>query len=110
MLVNVPYEVDDVVWKEDAAHKKITAVLHFSKADADKIASGASNRQEPQDVTIPSASWYPTELVAQSEMSGDEGLRGTAYPADSFFMEPYTSGRIVRVHGTDYFVLQLSAK
>jgi hypothetical protein len=111
LLVNIPYQVDDdVVWKEDAAHKKVIAVLHFSRADSDKIVSGAVARQAPQEVTIPSESWYPAELVAQSEMSGGDGLKGIAYAADEFFMEPYTSGRIVRVRETDYFVLQLSGR
>jgi hypothetical protein len=43
-------------------------------------------------------------------MSGDDSLNGVAYAADSFYQEPFTSGRIVRVDGTDYFVLELSAK
>ena len=88
----------------------MVAVLHFARSDSDKIVSGATARQTPQAVTIPSESWYPAELVAQSEMSGSDGLTGTAYAADEFFMEPYTSGRIVRVRDTDYFVLQLTAK
>jgi len=44
------------------------------------------------------------------ELSGDDSLKGLAYSADSFFQEPYTSGRVIRIDGTDYFVLELSAK
>lgn len=111
LLVNIPYETDDVVWKEDAARKKVVAVLHFSKSDADKIVADGAAHQPPQHVRLPSESWYPAELIAQSEMSGgEEGLQGIAYAADGFFMEPYTSGRIVRITDTDYFVLQLAAK
>jgi hypothetical protein len=110
LLVNIPFEVDDVVWKEDAAHKKVIAVLHFSKSDADRIVADAAGKRAAETVMMPSEPWYPAELIAQSEMSGDEGLKGTAYSADAFFMEPYTTGRIVRIEGTDYFVLQLAAK
>jgi hypothetical protein len=110
LLVNVPYETDDVVWKEDAAKKHVVAVLHFSKQDADKIVAAAAAKGAAEPAILPSESWFPAELVAQSEMSGEEGLRGSAYPADEFYLEPFTSGRIVRVNGTDYFVLQLSAK
>jgi hypothetical protein len=110
LLVNMPYEADDVAWKEDAAHKKVTAVLHFSKADADRIVANASSRQEAKDVTLPSETWFPAELIAQGEMSGDDALKGQAFAADEFYLEPYTAGRIVRVSDTDYFVLQLSAK
>jgi len=110
LLVNVPYETDDVVWKEDPAHRKVVAILHFSKVDADKLVADATSRQAPKSVMLPSESWFPAELIAQSEMSGDNGLKGMEYSADAFYMEPYSAGRIVRVERTDYFVLQLSAR
>ena len=110
LLVNVPYEADDVFWKAYPNQKKVVAVLHFSKADADKIVADAIGRRAPQAVAIAAESWFPAELIAQGEMSGEDSLRGTSYAADSFFMEPYTAGRIVRIEGTDYFILQLNAK
>lgn len=110
LLVNVPYETDDVVWKEDTRSRKVVAVLHFSKRDADAIVAAASAKGTAEQVTVPSESWYPAELIAQSEMNGDEVLRGTAYAADEFYLEPYAAGRIVRVDQTDYFVLQLSVR
>jgi hypothetical protein len=110
LLVNIPYEADDVVWKEDTVRKRVIAVLHFSKADADTISAKAASRQAPQGVSMPSESWFPAELVAQSSVSSEDLLKGTSYAADEFFMEPYTSGRIVRIAETDYFVLQLTAK
>jgi hypothetical protein len=110
LLVNVPYQVEDIIWKENAAHKKLTAVFRFSPEDSAKLVADASLRGAPQNVTLTAATWYPAELNAQSDMSGGDSLRGIAYPADAFFQEPYTTGRIVRVEGTDYFVLELSAK
>ena len=109
LLVTIPYEAEDIVWKEDAAHKKITAVLRFSPEDANKITADATARQAPQNVTLSSSSWFPAELIAQSEMTGDDQLHGTAYAADAFYQEPYTTGRLVRVEGTDYFVLELTS-
>ena len=110
LLVNVPYEAEDIVWKEDTAHKKLIAVLRFSTEDANKLAVDAATRRAPENVTLTSASWFPAELIAQSEMSGDDSLRGISYAADAFYQDPYSSGRIVRVEGTDYFVLELSSK
>ena len=112
LLVNLPYEPtdEDVVWKLDAAGKKLTAVLRFSSEDAKKVVAGAAGREAPQNTTISSETWFPPELIAQSEMSGDDSLKGLSYTANSFFQAPYASGRIVRVEGTDYFVLELSAK
>jgi len=109
LLVTIPYEAEDIVWKEDTAHKKITAVLRFSPEDANKITADATARQAPQNVTLSSSSWFPAELIAQSEMTGDDQLHGTAYAADAFYQEPYTTGRLVRVEGTDYFVLELTS-
>ncbi len=112
LLINVPYEVEDedIVWKQNEAQKKLFAVMRFSAEDSDKLVSGAAPDQASSSVTLSAESWFPSELIAQGEMSGDDSLRGTAYAADMFFQEPYTSGRIVRVEGTDYFVLELSAK
>jgi hypothetical protein len=110
LLVNVPYESEDIVWKEDTAHKKLIAVLRFSTEDANKLAGDAAGRRAPENVTLTSASWFPAELIAQSEMSGDDSLHGISYAADVFYQDPYSSGRIVRIEGTDYFVLELSSK
>lgn len=112
LLVNVPYEVEDedIVWKENAAQKKLIAVLRFSAENANKLVAEASARQAPQSVSVSSESWFPSELIAQGELSGDDSLKGLAYAADNFFQEPFTSGRIVRIEGTDYFVLEMSAK
>ena len=110
LLVNVPYETEDIVWKEDAARRKIIAVMRFSPADANKIVAEAETFAQPQNVEIAVETWFPDELTAQSETSGDSALKGLAYSANSFILEPYTNGRITRIEGGDYFVLELSAK
>ena len=110
LLINVLFEPEDIVWKEDKAHKALIAVLRFSADDANKLVADAAVRRAPQPVTLNSSSWFPAELIAQSDMSGDESLHGMAYAADAFYQDPFTSGRLVRIDGTDYFVLELSSK
>lgn len=110
LLVNVPYEVEDIVWKPDAATKKVTAVLRFSPVDANKVVAEAEKVGRAESTTLAIETWFPAELIAQSDMSGDNALRGLAYPANSFHHEPYTAGRITRIEGSDYFVLELIAK
>jgi hypothetical protein len=110
MLVNVPYEVEDIAWKDYPASKKVLAVLKFSPADADKIVADAEAAGPAQMVSIPAETWFPEELIAQAGVSGDDALKGNAYPATSFFQEPYTSGRITRVGDSDFFVLEVTAK
>jgi hypothetical protein len=110
MLVNIPYEAEDIVWKENAGHDRLVAVLRFSSDDAAKIISEAATYGTAQHVTVSSETWVPAELIAQGDMTGDDSLHGMAYPANAFYQEPYTVGRIVRIDGTDYFVLELSKK
>jgi len=110
MVINVPFEPDDIVWKVNSDEKKLTAVLRFTSEDADRIATDAATRQAPENATLSSESWFPAELIAQSEMTGDDSLNGVAYAADAFLQIPYTSGQIVRIDGTDYFVVELNSQ
>ena len=110
VIVNVLYEAEDVAWKEDAAHKKLIAVLRFSPADSAKLVAEAEKVRLVESANISSETWFPAELIAQGEASGEDVLKGQSYAANQFFQEPYTSGRIIRIEGTDYFVLELSAK
>jgi hypothetical protein len=110
VLVNVPYESDEASWKEDKTHKKVIAVLRFPEGEAKRLVDDASKIAPPITVTLTTESWFPSELTAQSETNGEGNLTGEAYPANAFYMDPYNNGRITRVEGTDYFVLELSAK
>lgn len=108
LLVKMPYETLDIVWKDFPNEKRLVAVLRYAPADANKIVAEAGGRPEGRSLQV--ETWFPDELIAQSEMRGDSALKGMAYPATGFYQEPYTSGKITRVEGTDYFVLDLTAK
>lgn len=122
MLVKMPFRPLEAVWREDIlgktgdsrvpapTDKKLTAVLRFSKEDAAKVTAQAEKYKAAAPETINTEKWFPAELIAQSQTSGDETLKGSSYPADDFFNAPYTTGKITRVDGTDYFVLELFAK
>jgi hypothetical protein len=109
LLVNVPYNAEDIAWKHDVEKRTIIAVFRFSPEDADRAAADAEKFGQGQQVALEAESWFPDELIAQAEVSGDNSLKGTAYPANAFFLEPYNSGRITRIEGVDYFILELSA-
>lgn len=108
VLIKVPFDTEDIVWKEYPTQKRILAVIRFSTANANRIAPDTGGT--PEDAEVAVESWFPDELIAQSEMSGDRALRGTAFPATAFYQEPYTTGKAIRVAGTDYFVVDLAAK
>jgi len=110
LLVRVPYDAEDIVWKDYASHKKLIAVLRFSTADCERIVADAQNYRKPESVSIQSESWFPDELVAQGDISGDDTLKGISYGANAFLQDPFNEGSIIRVEGTNYFVLQATAK
>jgi len=110
LLINMPYEAEEVVWKEYAQHKKVIAVLRFSPDDSKKFVAEAEKIKAPQKVTLSTQTWFPPELIAQGDMGGEDSVNGLAYSADVFFQPPFTEGRITRVEDSDYFVLEVSAK
>jgi|tagenome__1003787_1003787.scaffolds.fasta_scaffold20511737_2 hypothetical protein len=110
MLINVPYESDEVFWKDDPAHKKLVAVLKFPPNEAKRLTADAEKIRPAQKVSINPESWFPPELVAQSDMTGDDTLNGKSYAANAFFQDQYNEGRIIHIDDTDYFVLELTAK
>lgn len=106
VFVNLPQEVEDVVFKEFSVEKKLTAVLLLSSADADQVSMSLAANAAPKKVSIQVESWFPAGLVAQADATGDGALLGDSYPATQLLLEPYTAGTIARVDGTDYFVLE----
>jgi hypothetical protein len=108
VIVKIPYETEDIVWKNYSEAKRIVAVLRFSSANANKIVTEAGGT--PEGKSVPVETWFPAELTAQSEMSGDNALKGIAYPATAFYQEPFVAGKVTRIDGTDYFILDLTAK
>jgi hypothetical protein len=110
LLIAMPYEAEDIAWKQSKDQKRITAVLRFDNVDTQKLQVEAEKFGPAESVTIETQTWFPNELTAQSDLKGDAPLTGKAYPANQFFQDPYNSGKIVRVTGTDFYVLELTAK
>ncbi len=110
LIITLPFEAEDVIWKLDATRKKVVAVIRFSKEDANKVVADAEKYGAPVSGSIAIETWFPDELSAQSEMSGDNTLKGISYPANSFYQDPYTAGRVTRIEGGEFFVLELSSK
>lgn len=123
LLVKLPFEPEDVAWREEPLAKqngenrlpsqnerKLTAVLKFLPEDSAKIIAQAETLKAAQPVVIPAETWFPAEMIAQSELSGDETLKGNSYAANDFFQAPYLDGRLIRMENSNYFVLELFSK
>ncbi len=109
MLVKLPFEPEEVAWKENPEKKQLIAVIRFSAENAGKFSAEIEKMGQPVTEDLPVENWYPAELVAQGELTGESIVRGTTFPAESLLNPPYTKGKITRVDNTDYFILQMSS-
>ncbi len=109
MLVRLPIEPEEVAWEEKPDQKKLTAVLRFSPENAAKMAAEVAKNGQASADTLTVESWYPNELIAQGELTGESTVKGQSYTAEPFLNPPYTKGKITRVENTDYFILQISS-
>lgn len=107
-IVKLPFQPEEVSWRE-SADKKIIAVLKFSATEAQNLVATIEKHKPAVNAEINAENWFPPELVAQSQQSGDTTLKGKEYTANDFFLVPYTKGKITRIDSTNYFILELSA-
>lgn len=118
MLIELPFEPTEVVWREIGgkpgeaapAERRLLAVMRFEPADAKKLTESASKNGEPAEGQIDVEDWFPQELVAKSELEPEAKLTGKKLGADSFFRQPYSSGTLIHLDDSDYFVLELRAR
>lgn len=108
-IVKLPFQPEEASWRE-SADKKIIAVMKFSATAANNLTSQIEKQKPAQNANLNAESWFPPELVAQSQQSGDESLKGKEYSAADFLLAPYTKGKITRIDETNYFVLELSGQ
>lgn len=114
-LINLPFEPSENVYREDFVKgskdkRKVTAVLKFSEDDVRSLLEQLESKSKPFATKLETEPWFPAELIAKSQTSGDESIKGISYNAESFFKPPFNSGSLTRVNDTDYFVLTLQAK
>ncbi|HMO81989.1 MAG TPA: hypothetical protein PKD24_14455 [Pyrinomonadaceae bacterium] len=118
MLVDLPFEPTEVVWREiggkpgeaEPSERRLLAVMRFDPADAKKLTDAAGQSGEPASGTIDVEDWFPQELVAMSEVEPEAKLPGKVFSADKFSRQPYSTGTLTHVADTDYFVLELRAR
>ena len=109
LLVRLPFEPDEVAWQENLEQKKLIAVIRFSPENAEKMSAEVAKNGPPTPESLTVESWFPNELIAQGELTGESVVKGQSFPAESLLNPPYTKGKITRIENTDYFILQISS-
>ncbi len=122
MLVRLPFEPEEATWKESSADipnseqipsqnpRKLTAVLRFSAENAKNIVDQSERIKAGKAAVFATERWFPAELIAQSELNGDDTLKGKSYSAADFLLPPYTDGKITQVENSDFFVLEIYSR
>ena len=109
----LPEEKNDerAEWREENINqkgKKLTAILKYNEANTAQVIALAEKHKPGESVEIGVEEWYPEELTAQTQLSGNESLKGVAYQANDFVNPPYNQGRLIRIDGSNFFVLELT--
>ena len=123
MVVKLPFHPEEVTWREEKMGKqigderppgptdrKLTAVIQFTKDEANQIVAQAEKVKPAAPASMNAETWFPAELKAMTEISGDQTLKGSSYAANDFFQPPYLEGKLTRVENSNYFVLELFTK
>jgi hypothetical protein len=103
---------DEAEWREEEKAnpkgKKLTAVLKYNDENAQKVVASAESIQPGAPIEIGAEDWFPLELTAQTQLSGNESLKGVSYAANEFLNPPFTNGRLIKIEETNYFMLELT--
>ena len=118
-IINLPFEPEESIFREiaiseDASNrvpgpkdKRLTVVLSFSEEDTRSILENARTVKPPFETEVEAEPWFPAELLAKSETSGNQQLKGMGYSAKEFTKSPWLNGSLIRIDETRYFVLIL---
>jgi hypothetical protein len=106
-FIKLPFIPEDVTWQqiEVQGGKKIFAVIRFESKDTPLV---LAQSQAGEKAELAAERWFPQELTAQSDISGDQVLHGTTYATNAFYKDPFNKGRVIKLDGSDYFIVELT--
>jgi hypothetical protein len=118
--IALPVRPAAVLWRQEVLGKqnsavpgptdhRLVAVLEYDEKDARALVEKVRGESKETSVgNVDVEPWFP-EAVKKLARKDDDAtvVEGAAYDADSFLRAPYTSGKLVRVGETNYFVLKL---
>ncbi|MGH9949899.1 MAG: hypothetical protein ACRD6X_22250 [Pyrinomonadaceae bacterium] len=108
-IIIVPFEPDEVVWrvfKGTGSEDRLVAVFRLMKNDAESFSSKVSaNVADVAAVSV--EDWFPAELKAMGETTGESNISCSVLPAAEFVQEPYSNGTVYVVPDSGYIVVEL---
>lgn len=118
--INLPFRPVEVKWVEEfmdnseglvpgPSDYRLTALLKYDSETAERLVKQISADADTQPLgNTDSQDWFFDEVKSKIQTKdGRTYLEGTEYPPEAFFRPPYNNGKIIRLNGTNYFVLNL---
>ncbi len=115
--VSINTEPDEIVWREDKigqadnsanGKRKINAVLRFLPEDTPKFYERLTAAGNGKPAVLETEDWYPAELIAQSQISGDGTVKGTSFVVQDLPIAPFTQAVVTRIENSEYFIIELT--
>lgn len=107
-IIKLPTAPEEATYNESNANgKKLVVVLRFSEEQANQISTQSEKYKTPAPADIDAETWFPPELIAKSQETGDSALKGVEYAPNDFLQAPFSKGKLTRINDTNYFVLEL---
>jgi len=110
--IQVPVEPEEVAWRivsDKDGRKRLTAVLRLKPEDFKALSVRASTPGPGKKVEASVEQWFPAELIAMSETTGEMAVPATSYPANEFFQAPFNAGTVSLIDDTDYVIVELQS-
>jgi len=108
--INVQFEPEEVSWRivtNPKGGERLIAVFRLSAADAAAFAarSGAKGSHNSTDVGV--ENWFPPELKAMGETTGESTINGVSIPVNEFLRAPFNEGQAYVIPDSDYLIVEL---
>ena len=108
-LIRIPFEPEEVTWRplDEGGKKRVLAVLLFTPQDHKMLSSKYASAGS--DVQVNVERWFPVELTAAGDTTGEMTINGKAFPATEFYQDPYNTGSVIFIPETNYVILDLQS-
>ena len=110
--IQIPFEPEEATWRVlPAANngKRLIAVLRLTPENfrtySSRLNASGAGRQGQASVEP----WFPAELTAMSETTGEMTVPAKSYPANEFFQPPFSSGTVSVIPDTEYVIVELQS-
>lgn len=108
-LINLPIEPQEVIWRVQSVPptERLLAVIRVSPEQFVSFSKRLSSSENGKPIQVTVEPWFPPELIAMSETTGEKNIEGISYPANEFFQAPYSEGTVSVIPETDYIIVYL---